>query len=142
ERALADLADPARRELVPIAVLPDEPRLLEELGHPSQLVERLTRALPRETLDLVAVDVGEVVRVPRAPDHVLHIRKLVHLIHEAERFRARLRSRIIWRVRSSCSGVRPLSESRMFLKYEPRTCCCSCLRSSWYFSAAFGSTNS
>ena len=60
----------------------------------------------------------------------------------ARSFSARLRSRIICRVRSSCSGDRPFSESRMFLKYEPRTCSCSCFSSSWYFSAAFGSTNS
>src|SRR5439155_14655710 len=33
ERALADLADAARRELVPLAVLPDESGLFEELGH-------------------------------------------------------------------------------------------------------------
>ena len=33
ERALADLADAARRELVPLAVLADEAGLFEELGH-------------------------------------------------------------------------------------------------------------
>src|SRR5439155_19177239 len=41
ERPLADLADPPRRELVALAVLADEACLFEELGHATELVERL-----------------------------------------------------------------------------------------------------
>src|SRR2546430_658764 len=65
ERALADLADPPRRELVAVPVLSDEAGLLEELGHPAQLVEGLPRRRPGEPLDLIAIERREVFGVAR-----------------------------------------------------------------------------
>src|SRR5207253_8505795 len=40
EGFLADLADASRRELVALAVLANESRFLEELGHATELVQR------------------------------------------------------------------------------------------------------
>src|SRR5439155_21568375 len=81
---LPDLADASRRELVALAVLADETRVLEELGHPAELVEGLPRRGSREALDLLAVERLEVVGVARATDRVLHVRELVHFVHESE----------------------------------------------------------
>src|SRR5436853_5086285 len=85
ERPLADLANAPRRELVPIAILADEAGLLEELSHATELVQGLARGRTRETLDLLAVERLEIVGVARGADRVLHVRDLVHLIHESER---------------------------------------------------------
>ena len=87
EGFLADLADASRRELVALAVLANESRFLEELGHATELVQRLTRRRSREALHLIAVERLEVVGVPRAADGVLHVGDLVHLVHEPEGLR-------------------------------------------------------
>ena len=91
ERPLADLPNAPRRELVPLAVFPDESGLLEKFGHTPELVERLLRGWARQTLHLVPVKRLEIVRVARAADGVLHVRELVHLVHEAEGLRQRQR---------------------------------------------------
>ena len=85
ERALADLADPARCQLVALAILADEARLLEELDHLLQLFERLTRAGASQALDLIGVERVEVVHRSCAAHDLFHVRELIHLVHEAER---------------------------------------------------------
>src|SRR2546422_1063964 len=71
---------------IAVAVLANEPGVLEELGHATQLVEGLPRRGAGQPFDLVAIERFEVVRVACAADRVLHVRELVHLVHEPERF--------------------------------------------------------
>src|ERR1043166_4804226 len=84
ERTLADLADAARRQLVALAVLADEACLFEQLDHLLHLLEGLTCAMAGEALDLIWIERIEIIGGSRAANDLLHVRELVHLVHQPE----------------------------------------------------------